>query len=242
MRIVLSGLLICALTVACSATSSEQKMANKPVVVVGATGRTGQEVVKALLNDGYSVRAFVRDQAKAEERLPGNIEVVVGDVANDDQVAAAVNGARHVISTIGSMSPQGPNRPEMVDYRGVARLIDASKAAGVDQFVLVSSLGATKKDHPLNTQFGNVLIWKLKGENHLRDSGLAYTIVRPGGLASGPARQSKLVIGQGDTIETGRVPRSDVGEICVAALSEPEARGKTFEVITEDVSDDVFGP
>ncbi|MEM9529859.1 MAG: SDR family oxidoreductase [Pseudomonadota bacterium] len=203
------------------------------VLVAGATGRTGVKVVESLLAQGYPVRAMVRNEAKARELLPAAVEIRVADVTDANAVAGAMAGVADVVTAIGSTSPAGPNSPEFVDYGGVVNLVTAAKAAGVDQFVLVSSLGATKVDHYLNKNFGNVLIWKLKGEDNLRASGLAYTVVRPGGLSDDAARTGKLVLDQGDTLETGRISRADVAEICVAALSSPAARNRTFEVIAE---------
>lgn len=212
------------------------------VLVAGATGRTGQQIVKHLLAQDYPVRVLVRDRQKALDRLPPSVEIVVADIRNIDQVAEAVNGVEDVISAIGSVSPTGPNSPEFVDYGGVKNLVIASVDAGVDQFVLMSSLSATKVHHHLNEIFGNVLIWKHKGENVLRESGLEYTIVRPGGLRSDPARQDALLFDQGDRLEKfdedgkriGEAPyiaREDVAEIFVAALSHNSARNKTFEAI-----------
>ena len=99
----------------------------------------------------------------------------------------------------------------------------------MEHFVLVSSCAVTKPDHPLN-KFGQVLTWKLKGEDVLRASGLAYTIVRPGGLTNEPGGQSALVIDQGDRLN-GMISRADVAEVCVQALQQPNARNTTFEVV-----------
>lgn len=234
------SLVVCLIAMVAGCTSAgvdDQDRASAPpdlVLVAGATGKTGGHVVDALLQEGYRVRAFVRDRAKAEGALPEGVDIAVGDVKDTAAVRAAMAGVTDVISAIGAPAASGPNRPEMVDYGGVKNLVDAAVAENVDQFVLVSSMGATREDHFLNQRFGDVLIWKLKGEDALRDSGLDYTVVRPGGLTDTTPRQKALRFDQGDRIESGMIPRADVAQICVAALSEPSARGKTFEVITED--------
>ncbi len=203
------------------------------VLVAGATGKTGKLVVKHLLADGYSVRALVRNEEKARTMFGDSVEIVVADIKDAVAVQKAVAGVNDVISALGSGAPKGPNSPEFVDYGGTKNLVNASVLAKVDQVVLVSSLGATKVDHPLNKAFGNVLIWKLKGEDELRASGLDYTVVRPGGLTQDLGMASKLIFSQGDTIETGRISREDVALVCVAALSEPASRNRTFEVVSE---------
>jgi uncharacterized protein YbjT (DUF2867 family) len=121
-----------------------------------------------------------------------------------------------------------------VDYEGVKNLADAAAAAGVRHFVLLSSMGATHEDHQLNKFFGNVLIWKARGEQALRDSGVPYTVVRPGGLVNEPGGQVRVVAVQGDPLMDGaRIPRADVAEVCVESLARPAARNKTLEVFTE---------
>jgi uncharacterized protein YbjT (DUF2867 family) len=87
----------------------------------------------------------------------------------------------------------------------------------------------THPDHPLNA-FGQVLTWKLKGEDALRGSGLNYTIVCPGGLRDEPGGRYRLRFDQGDRM-TGMISREDVAEICIQALDEPAARNLTFEVV-----------
>jgi uncharacterized protein YbjT (DUF2867 family) len=84
----------------------------------------------------------------------------------------------------------------------------------------------------LNRIFGNVLIWKLKGEDYLRDSGIPYTIVRPGGLHRGPGGEQKIVFELVDEVKTVPVSRADVASVLIAALAYPEAQNKTFTVFT----------
>jgi uncharacterized protein YbjT (DUF2867 family) len=200
----------------------------KAVVVAGATGGTGSQLVIRLLEKGYTVRAFVRDADRAREQLGDHLEYVEGDVKDPDSVAAAVAGMDALISAIGA--GRGGDTPEAVDYQGVKNLTEAAAAADLQHFVLVSSRGATQKDHPLNKMFNNVLIWKLEGENALRASGVAYTIVRPGGLIDEPGGRGRLVFEQGDSpVGQMFIPRADLAAICVAALEHPESKFKTLE-------------
>jgi uncharacterized protein YbjT (DUF2867 family) len=182
--------------------------------------------------NGYRVRALVRDPEKAKEQLGADVEYAAGDVKEPAAVAAAMSGVTAVVSSIGARSKEGPDRPEMIDYQGVRNLVDAAKAARIRQFVLVSSRGVTQTDNPLNRMFGNVLMWKFEGENYLRASGLAYTIVRPSGLLNEPGGTGNLVFEQGDRRYSGvlSIPREDVAIVCVQALKHPGARFRTFEV------------
>ncbi len=214
---------------ACAGTTR----APKTVLVAGATGQTGQQVVRHLQLAGYHVRALVRDMDKAQSQLGDGVELVKGDVKDPATLGAAVTGVSAVISSIGARGKDGPDRPEMIDFEGVRNLVDAARTARVRQFVLVSSRGVTQDDHPLNRMFGDVLRWKLKGEDYLRQSGLAYTVIRPGGLLNEPAGKSDIAFEQGDRRIGNTVlaiPREDVAIVCVQALLDPEARFRTFEI------------
>lgn len=202
----------------------------KKVLVAGATGQTGQLIVSELLASGYEVRALVRDTAKARKVLGDQVELVQGDVKNPATLTAAFAGTDAVISAVGARGAKGPDRPEAIDYEGVKNLVDAAVTARSRQFVLVSSRSVTQPDNPLNKLFGNVLIWKLKGEDALRASGVPYTVVRPGGLTNGPGGEQQVVFEQGDTVRAQTtITRADVARICVQALKHPEARNRTFE-------------
>lgn len=204
------------------------------VLVAGASGQTGKLVVEQLVAEGYTVRALVREPGKANGTFPAGVQLVAGDVKDPASLAPAMAGMTYVISAVGAKSGKGPDRPEMIDYQGVKNLVDAARVAKVRQFVLVSSRGVTQDDNPLNKMFGDVLKWKLKGEDALRASGIPYTVVRPGGLLNAPGRQKAVVLEQGDGVTSGAttIARADVADICVQALKHPEARNRTFETHT----------
>lgn len=142
-------------------------------------------------------------------------------------------GVRYIVSALGSNTFNDPtNSPELVDYEGVRNLALAAKTANVEHFVQVSSLGISRaKEHPLN-RFGRIMEWKAKGEDALRASGVPYTLVRAGGLQDTAGGESTIVALQGDNLITGQIPRADVATVCVRALSDPAARGKTLEIVS----------
>lgn len=204
------------------------------ILVVGATGGTGKEVVRQAREAGYRVRALVRDADKARAQLGSDVELVVGDVRTGTGVEAAVRGVDYVVSALGSNVRNDPtNTPERVDYGGVRDLVNAAAGAKVKHFVLVSSMGVTHDDHPLNKMFGNILVWKRKGEEAVRASGVPYTIVRPGGLLDTSGGKADIRAFQGDDLKNnGRIPRADVAAVCLNALGNSRAAGKTFEIVS----------
>lgn len=124
--------------------------------------------------------------------------------------------------------------------------IESIKAYGgkvLPRFVMVSSAGVTRPGKPginleeeppavrLNDQLGGILTWKLRGEEVVRSSGIPYTIIRPCALTEQPGG-SALTFAQGDTIK-GQVSRDDIAELCIQALTEPQARNVTIEVKAE---------
>jgi uncharacterized protein YbjT (DUF2867 family) len=206
------------------------------VVVAGATGRTGKEVVAELVKRNYRVRALVRDAAKAQGTFPAGVEIVVGDVRDEDSLRKAFKGAHYVISAVGAGG--GPNAPadagpEQIDNQGVAKMAQAARKARVRQLVLVSSAAVTKAETYPMAFMRPILAAKFKGENALRASGVPYTIVRPGGLLDEPGGRKAVQFSQGDTT-TGRIPRADVALVCVEALGRRSALRKTVELLSGD--------
>lgn len=209
----------------------------KPLVLVaGATGKTGALVVAQLQAKGYPVRAFVRDAAKAAERLGPEVEAVVGDLKDRASIAAALDGVDAIINAAGSGAPAvADNLPEMVDFQGARNLAEEAVAAGAGHYVLVSSMGVTDDDHYLNQMFNNIMLWKRRGEEAVVASGIAYTIVRPGGLNDESGSAQTIVFEQGDNPARGKViSRADLARVCVATLQDEEARNKVFEIYARE--------
>lgn len=202
------------------------------ILVAGATGRTGRIIIRKLIRQGYTPHALVRDPTAAQVLLGDHVIYHQGDVREPDSFFQAMRGIHAAISAIGTQIPVGKNCPKRVDYEGVANLVDAACYHQVERFILISSIAVTQPEHPLNC-FGKLLTWKLKGEEHLRESGLDYVIVRPGGLKDTPGGMRKLVFDKGDHI-MGTISRADVAETCLYALQYPQSLCTTFEVIEAD--------
>jgi uncharacterized protein YbjT (DUF2867 family) len=202
-------------------------MPEGPVLVVGATGRTGRLIVGRLVESRVPVHALVRDPAKGREVLPRDASQFVGDVRRAETLAEPLAGARRVIA-VACGGAEHDNSAEIVDYYGTRHLIQQASAADVELVVFVSTIYASRPDHYQDVE-PTSLGWKAKAEEVIRRSGLSYCIVRPGWLTDGAAGEP-LVVSQGDTAE-GRISRADLADVCAQLLSLPDARGKTFEVV-----------
>lgn len=224
-----------AVTSTATAVSGESRPAR--VLVIGATGRTGREIVSAAQTRGLQVRVLVRDLSSAQARFANTVEYVVGDVRKPQDMGEWMKDVDYVISALGSNVRREPeNTPQRIDYAATRDLAAAAAAAKIKHFVLVSSMGVTHDDHMLNRMLDNILKWKLQGEDALRDSGVPYTVVRPGGLRDGP-RSGLIRVKQGDDpADQGQISRADVAYVCLEILGRPEALGKRFEIVAEEWS------
>lgn len=199
--------------------------------VAGATGQTGQRIVKELVARGIPVRAMVRDLATARTILPAAAELVVGDVLEPGTLASALADSTVVLCATGAKPGFDPTAPYKVDYEGTKNLVEAAKTKGIEQFVFVSSLCTSKLLHPLNLFF-LILVWKKQAEEYLQKSCLTYTIVRPGGLKNEDNTDS-VVMSSADTLFDGSIPRTKVAQTCVEALFSPSARNKIVEIVAK---------
>jgi uncharacterized protein YbjT (DUF2867 family) len=200
------------------------------IFVAGATGETGRRIVRELIAQGSAVKALVRDRATAEAILPG-AELVVGDVRDLAGLTQAIAGCEAVICATGAKPSLDPLGPFTVDYIGSQNLVQATQANGIDRFVIVSSLCVSKFFHPLNLFWG-VLFWKKRAELYIQDSGLTYTIVRPGGLSNEDDRKGFLKMAAADQLFEGSLPRLLVAKVCIAALNNPDSYNKIIEIVS----------
>jgi uncharacterized protein YbjT (DUF2867 family) len=199
------------------------------ILIAGATGRTGRLIVRKCLEAGGRPHILVRDPGKSRDLFGEKVVTFVGDVRRPETLTDAVGDCDTLISAIGSLSPVGPNCPRHVDFEGVVNLVHAAHIGGLNRFVLISSIAVTHPEHPLN-RFGRVLDWKRAGEQSLIDSGLNYTIIRPGALKDTKGDRRALTIDQGDRL-VGSISRSDLAEACLQALSHSGCHRATFELI-----------
>jgi uncharacterized protein YbjT (DUF2867 family) len=199
--------------------------------VAGATGQTGRRIVQELVQRQIPVRALVRDLEKAQQILPEGVEFVVGDVLNPDSLREVMADSTVVLSATGAAPSFDPTGPYKVDYLGTKNLIDVAKEKNIEQFVMVSSLCVSRFFHPLNL-FWLILVWKKQAEEYLQQSGLAYTIVRPGGLKN-EDNTDAIVMQGADRLFDGSIPRAKVAQVCVESLLQPQAKNKIVEVVAK---------
>lgn len=200
--------------------------------VAGATGETGRRIVQELVNREIPVRALVRDLEQARKILPATgVELVLGDLLNQGSITAAIADSTVLLCATGAKPSFDPTGPYKVDLEGTKNLVDAAKTKGIEHFIFVSSLCTSQLFHPLNL-FWLILVWKKQAEEYIQKSGLAYTIVRPGGLKN-EDNADPIVMSSADTLFDGSIPRTKVAQVCVEALFQPAARNKIVEIVAK---------
>ena len=202
------------------------------ILVAGASGRTGRLIVEGLRQMGIKPHVLVRDVPNAKEILGKDLDYHQGDVRDYESLLVPMTGMDLVISTVGSRSPVGKNCPKHVDFEGTRNLVRAARSKGVTRFILISSIAVTNPEHPMNC-FGQILEWKYKGEQFLRESGLEYVIIRPGGLTSCYNDVENLRIDQGDQV-TGMLSRQSLASVVLHAIQNPQPSRVSFELVAVD--------
>ena len=205
------------------------------VLVIGGTGRTGRMVVESLHGQGINVVGLTRDAARAAKTVSSDVQWATGDVRDRVSLEVAMTDVDLVVfAAAAGFGGAADNNSQTVDRDGVKSAAEIAKAAGVRHMILISSMGVTDKDHPMNKAMNNMLLNKWEGENHLRASGLPYTVIRPGGLIDNLQGNKGAFFTQGDIVKSGLIRRKDLVPVIVEALGNEDAMGKTFEVFGFD--------
>ena len=208
--------------------------------VAGATGQTGRRVVAELIKRNIPVIAIVRNLEAGQKLLPPEAELAVADVLNPESLQKAIGESTVLICATGAKPSLDITGPYQIDYQGTKNLVNIAKQVNIQHFVLVSSLCVSEFFHPLNL-FWLVLYWKKQAEEYLQESGLKYTIVRPGGLKNEESTQP-ILMSSADTLFDGSISRTKVAQVCVESLDRTEAANKIVEIISKPDALDLSWP
>lgn len=202
------------------------------LLLTGATGFVGRNVLKKALERGHRVRCLARHKPAD---LPGNAEWVAGDIGDQGSLIQAMEGVEKVIHLVGIIVPSGENTFQKVHAAGTHHVVEAAKKAGVRKIVHMSALGTHAQ---AESQYHQT---KWKGEVYVRYGGMPYTIFRPS-IIFGPGDQFlnmfagmikkapviPLVGGGVNRLQPVWV--EDVAECFVRALDNPASDNKMYEL------------
>lgn len=196
------------------------------VLIAGAHGTTGKQIIEILARSGkHTSYAMIRKEEQADElKKLGANHVVIADLEGD--ISEIAKDMDAVIFAAGS---KGKNVVG-VDQKGAEKLVDAAKAAGVKHYIMLSAYGV---DNPRG-ELKEYLEAKAKADQYLLDSGLTYTIVRPGHLGNDAPTGNVKTAEHFSSAGESKIPRADVADVLVQSLDVANVRNKTFELLTGD--------
>ncbi len=196
------------------------------ILVFGATGPTGQQIVKQALDRGHRVTAFAR-RPEALASTGDRLRIVTGDVTRDQsKIAEAMNGQELAISALGRGNSF---RSDHLFSRSMGVIVHAMAQAGVHRMILMSSFGVGEslRDAPLipgimfRVLLSGIFADKKSAEEELRGSGLGWTIVRPVLLTNGPLTGRYRVAERLDLHGMPKISRADVAHFILAEAENP---------------------
>ena len=199
------------------------------VLIAGANGQVGQHIVRFLAEGGHEVRAMIRD----EDQAPGLRELGGEPIGADleGEVAHTVEGCDAVIFSAGGGPGSGAEKKETIDRQGAVKLVEAAKEHGARRYIMVSAMGAADPESG-SEAMQPYLFAKASADQALQESGLDYTIVRPGSLTNEAGTgtvEAAYSLGR-----RGEIPREDTARVIAAMLEKQNTFGKTFEVLSGD--------
>lgn len=212
------------------AVPANSTMPSPTVIVFGATSKGGLELCRRLRADQVRVVAGVRASSDRSKLGALGVDCWEADALDMQQLLNAMRDLGEQFTVVSFLGGLPTRKSSVIDSQGNMNLIDAATAANARRFVLVSSVGCNESHKALvivpRIILRHTVREKSKAEKFLRNSTLAWTIIRPGRLTS------KRATGRGILIEhplaAGPISRADLGELVYRAVNSERAIGKTY--------------
>ncbi len=199
------------------------------IAVLGAHGQIAMLLHPILKSNGHDVIGLIRNPDHSDEVNRAGANPVICDVEAQDDISDAVGKIDAVVFAAGAGPGSGAGRKWTVDRDGAIKLIDAAKKNGISRYVMISAM---KVEEPRgNEVFQAYQKAKSEADKTLRESGLDWTILRPGRLTDNlPTGRIAL----GPDLESGEIPRSDVAAVIAEVLEIPESAGHQWDLTSGD--------
>jgi uncharacterized protein YbjT (DUF2867 family) len=203
------------------------KVARVNVTIVGGHGQVAMRLARLLAERGDSPRGIIRQTEQADDLEAIGAEPIVLDIENRE-ISDAVAGADAVVFAAGAGPGSGPARKRTVDYGGAVALVEAAQQHEIRRYVMVSAMGANRPER-WSDRIRPYYEAKAEADEYLAESGLDYTIVRPGGLTDDPGTGRVEIA---ERLERrGSVSRDDVAAVIAEVLRADNTIGKGFDLL-----------
>jgi len=204
------------------------------IIVFGATGTVGAEIVRQSLEKGFEVTAFVRNVGKLSGYNHVNLNVHPGDVLNPQEVEKALSGHEAVFCALGD------GRVGKIRASGTLNIIHAMHTTGIKRMLCLSTIGMGESYGNLNFFWKHIMFGMLLKkafndhklqERYIRDSNLDYTIIRPSALTNGPSSNTYKVGFDGKYRSlTLKISRTDVADFMLRQLNGSKYSKKAVSI------------
>ena len=207
----------------------------KNILLFGGSGRTGLHIARQLCARGDQVVAMNRASTDATALADTGATIVTGSPLdqNDIEIAFAAGSFDAAILTLGHRRGEPPPR---ADLEGVKMIIDTAKSLDVERVLMITMIGAGDSISVVSDKviefLGVPIKAKTEAEDYLRDSGLAWTILRPGGLNEAPES------GTGELREEcimGVITTAELARLTLDCLDNPDSIGKVYHTIDPEI-------
>ena len=203
------------------------------LVIFGATGGTGLQVIKAALDQGHTVTAFVRDPNRLSIRNQ-QLQVVSGDVTDPEAVAQVIHNQDAVICTLGGGRDL---KKTTIRTTGTEHIIQAMDEHKVNRLVVVTAMGTGESWDSLsalNKVFFATVLSSARADHEnqekaVKASELDWTIIRPSGLTDGP-RTGEYQSGENIRAKSSTIARADVADLILKSLEDDQMIRKALTI------------
>jgi putative NADH-flavin reductase len=233
-------------------TITDAGAADKKIIIIGATARSGRVIIRQALADGYQVTGLARSPQKLDIEDP-NLTLVKGDVRDVESLKAALAGGAVVICMVGKNAPSDPSQPiGEVDLYTVMgeNLIAAMKSEGNKRLIMASSTGVEHRVDPAATApEGESMsdMWRFNArylygdmadmETMIEKSGLEYVLLRPGFMVEDPARNDLQFSVGGGTPKQRTITYEDFAAFVLDQVDSDEYLNKAVGIYSDVIMD-----